>query len=100
MAKVLVLGDKYTIYTFRLLGFEGMIVEKGEELLKLLDELREREDLGVILVTSDIVNQVRDAFNRIRLKTTKPLIMEIPSLREVKFEAVDYLGILRAALGI
>ncbi len=99
-AKVLIVGDKYTVYTFRLLGFDGIIAERGEDVVKILEEVKDREDVGVVLVTSDLVNRVREYFNRLRLKMTKKVIMEIPTLREVKYEAIDYLSILRSALGI
>ncbi|NPA99752.1 MAG: ATPase V [Crenarchaeota archaeon] len=99
-AKVLIVGDKYTVYTFRLLGFDGVIAEKADEVMKILEDVKDRDDIGVVLVTSNLVNQIRDYFNRLRLKLTKKIIMEIPTLREVKYEAVDYLSILRSALGI
>ena len=100
MARVVIIGDKHTVYTFKLLGFPGIVAEKGQEVLKLIDQLKEQEDVGVVLVSSNLVDEVRDEFNRLRLKLSKPIIMEIPSLREVVYKEVDYLGILRAALGI
>ncbi len=100
MAKVVILGDRHTVYTFRMLGFPGIVVSSGKELLRLIDELKEQEDVAVVLITSNLVEEVRPEFNRLRLKVTKPILMEIPTLREVKYQPVDYLGILRAALGI
>jgi len=100
MAKVVIIGDKHTVHTFKMLGFPGIVVSSGKELLKVLDELKEQEDIAVILVTSNLVDEVRSEFNRLRLKISKPILMEIPTLREVKYQPVDYLGILRAALGI
>jgi len=98
--KVVIIGDKYTVHSLRLLGFPGYIVEKGVEALKLIKELSEEEEIGMILVTSDLVSEVRDEFNRLRLTTKKQIIMEIPSLKEVKYVPINYLEILRTALGI
>lgn len=100
MPKVVIIGDKYTVYALRLLGFTGYVIDKGSEVLKLVKELSEDENVGMILVTSNLVSEIRDEFNRLRMKMTKPLLMEIPTLKEVKYEKIDYLAILRAALGI
>ncbi len=100
MARVVVVGDKHTVYTFKMLGFPGVVVGSGKDMMRVLEELKEQEDVAVVLVTSNLVDEVRPEFNRVRLKITKPILMEIPTLREVKYQPVDYLGILRAALGI
>lgn len=93
------LGDEYTVYTLGLLGFEGVVVSGERGLGKLL-ELMRMEDVGLIVVTSDVVDAFRDQFERLRMRSTKPILAEIPSLSRVEFRDINYLAILRSALGI
>ena len=99
--KALVLGDEHTVYAFKLLGFEGQVVRSGKEALKIIESLAQEEsNVALVIVTSDLVDEVRDEFNRLRLKLKKPTIFELPSLKEVKFKEVNYLAILRSVLGV
>jgi V/A-type H+-transporting ATPase subunit F len=97
--RVVVLGDEHTIYALGLLGFEGMVVAK-DKALEVLTELTRSDDVGLVMVTSDLVDNFRDQFERLRMRSTRPIIAEIPSLAGVTYREVNYLAILRSALGI
>ena len=98
--RAIVLGDEHTVYTFRLLGFEGRVVSEGENVLSIIKELSTEEGVGAILITSNLVDRVREDFEKLRMKMRKPMLIEIPSLRETRFKEVNYLAILRSVLGI
>ncbi|BDR92603.1 V-type ATP synthase subunit F [Vulcanisaeta souniana] len=98
--RAVVLGDEHTVYTFRLMGFEGKVVGENEDVLSLIKELSLEEGVGAILITSDLADRVREDFDKLRLKMRKPMLIEIPSLKEMKFREVNYLTILRSVLGI
>ena len=98
--RAIVLGDEHTVYTFRLLGFEGRVVNENENVLSIIKELSIEEGVGVILITSNLVDRVREDFEKMRMKMRKPLLIEVPSLREMKLKEVNYLAILRSVLGI
>ncbi|WP_460173768.1 V-type ATP synthase subunit F [Vulcanisaeta sp. JCM 14467] len=98
--RAVVLGDEHTVYTFRLLGFEGRVVGESENVLSIIKELSIEEGVGVILITSNLVDSVREDFEKMRMKMRKPLLIEIPSLKEIKLKEVNYLAILRSVLGI
>ena len=98
--RAVVLGDEHTVYTFRLLGFEGRVVGENENVLSIIKELSIEEGVGVILITSNLVDRVREDFEKMRMKMRKPLLIEIPSLKEIKLKEVNYLAILRSVLGI
>ncbi len=100
MGKAVVVGDRYTVCLFRLLGFAGHVVDKSSKAIEVVKELAKDETISMILVTSDVVAQAKEEFERLRVRIAKPLIVEIPTIREVKYEKVDYFGILRRALGI
>ncbi|ADY01483.1 V-type H+-transporting ATPase subunit F [Vulcanisaeta moutnovskia 768-28] len=94
------LGDEHTVYTFRLLGFEGRVVNENENVISIIKELSLEESVGALLITSDLVDRVREDFDKMRMKMRKPMLIEIPSLREMKLKEVNYLAILRSVLGI
>ena len=98
--RAVVLGDGHTVYTFRLLGFEGRVVNDNEDVLSIIKELSLEEGVGAVLITSELVDRVREDFNKMRMKMRKPMLIEIPSLKEMKLKEVNYLAILRSVLGI
>ncbi|WP_245522544.1 V-type ATP synthase subunit F [Vulcanisaeta distributa] len=98
--RAVVLGDEHTVYTFKLLGFEGRVINENENILAIIKELSVEEGVGAILITSNLVDRVREDFDKLRMKMRKPMLIEIPSLREMKFKEVNYLAILRSVLGI
>nr|KJR72088.1 MAG: ATPase V [Vulcanisaeta sp. AZ3] len=100
MVRAVVLGDEHTVYTYRLLGFEGRVVGEGENILSIIKELSFEEGVAAVLVTSDLADKVREDFEKMRMKMRKPMLIEIPSLKSVKFREVNYLAILRSVLGI
>jgi V/A-type H+-transporting ATPase subunit F len=58
------------------------------------------EDVGAILVTSELADKAREDFDKLRMKMRNPMLIEIPSLKEAKLKEVNYLAILRSVLGI
>ncbi len=98
--RAIVLGDEHTVYTFRLLGFEGRVVSDGEDVLAIIKELSVEEGVGAILITSNLADRVREEFDKLRMRMRKPMLIEIPSLKEARFKEVNYLAILRGVLGI
>ncbi|WP_238375153.1 V-type ATP synthase subunit F [Vulcanisaeta thermophila] len=98
--RAIVIGDEHTVYALRMMGFEGRVLGKNEDLIRVIRELSLEEDVGVIMVTNELTAKFRDEFNKLRMKMRKPLLIEIPTLREVKREEINYLAILRSTLGI
>jgi V/A-type H+-transporting ATPase subunit F len=98
--RAVVIGDEHTVYTFKLLGFEGRVVNEGDNVISIIRELSVEEDVGAILVTSELADKAREDFDKLRMKMRKPMLIEIPSLKEAKLKEVNYLAILRSVLGI
>lgn len=98
MGKVLVIGDKYTVNLFRLVGAETIILEDPLKLEDTLLKLRKREDLDLILITNDLYSPVKEKIDNILLEQKKPLITIIPSpFSESK--PIDVKGLILKALG-
>jgi V/A-type H+-transporting ATPase subunit F len=89
-----------TLLGLKLVGIEGVIVHKRNEFLEVLSEKMKDESIGIILVTTKLVDICPDIISEIKLKQTKPLITEIPDRHgESKIgETID--GYVSEAIGI
>ncbi|AHC51763.1 ATP synthase subunit F [Sulfolobus acidocaldarius SUSAZ] len=98
MGKVIVIGDKYTVNLFKLIGTEGIVLEDPLELENTLLKIRKREDVDLVLVTNDTYTPVKEKVDNLILEQKKPLITVIPSpFSEAK--PVDVKGLILKSLG-
>ena len=67
-----------TMVGMRMSGVDGVVLHKEEDLRKKLDELIKKDDIAVILITSTLLNLIRDTVYDLKLSLKKPLIIEIP----------------------
>jgi V/A-type H+-transporting ATPase subunit F len=77
--QVLVLGHPDAVLGFSLAGVKGRAIASIEEANRALDEALEDRDLGVVLVTRDVAAMMQSKMDRLKLRSTLPLIVEIPS---------------------
>ena len=54
------------------------MLHKEDELRAKLKELLQEEDIAVILITSTLLNLIRETVYDLKLNLKKPLIIEIP----------------------
>lgn len=89
-----------TLMGLRLVGIEGTIVHNRHEFLELLEKKMRDETIGIILVTTKLVDMCPDIISEIKLKQQKPLITEIPDRHgESKIgETID--GYVSEAIGV
>ncbi len=84
---------------FKLAGAEGIVVNSAEEAYRLIQNLMQREDVGLIIVSEDLSEQFRTELNELRSKKPTPLIYELPPpVRKPK--KIDYRALLRSVLGV
>ncbi|MFW5838439.1 MAG: V-type ATP synthase subunit F [Bacillota bacterium] len=62
----------------RLVGVEGKIIHEREEVIKSLEDAIDNERIGVILITTKLVELCPDVISELKLNLTRPLIVEIP----------------------
>ncbi len=79
MGKMIVVGDKYTVSLFRMLGAEGELVEDPYKLPEIISKLKKREDLELMLITRDIYEPIKEKIDPLISEQRKPLITIIPS---------------------
>lgn len=97
--RIVVLGDRYTVNAFGLIGVDGIIVENAEDAEKHLKTLSKSGDVALILVTKDIADLVQDTIERISMTSRIPVISIIPS-RWSDVKPIDAASLLKKALGV
>ena len=77
--KVLVIGDPEAVLGFSLAGVSGRVATTADELNQALDEVQASKDVGIILVTQDVAQLIPVRMERLKLRSTIPLVVEIPA---------------------
>jgi V/A-type H+-transporting ATPase subunit F len=76
--KMLVIGHLEAVLGFSLVGVHGHAVATAEEANQALDEALSASDVGIVLVTEDIARLVQTRMDKLMLRSTVPLVVEIP----------------------
>lgn len=92
--RVVVIGDEETVSLFRLIGYVGHVAS-ASELLDVLSKYVDREDVGLIVVTYDLVEENIDRYFEFKARLRKPLLIEIPSIQNPWKTGIDYLELFR-----
>lgn len=98
--KVLVIGHPEAVLGFSLAGVGGRAVTTAEEADKALDEALASKDIGIILVTQDIAGMLQARVEDLKLHSTIPLVVEIPSPAGVPADQPSLSEIVLKAIGI
>lgn len=99
--KIGVVGDSDTVTGFRLAGIgEAHEVKEPREVVKTLKKLM-KEDVGLIIITERLADQVRDETSMLMEGKTFPLIVEIPDKRGPIEGKVDpIMALIKKAVGV
>lgn len=74
-----VIGDEDTVLGFSLVGTRGMVAENREQAYAALQTALENHDYGIIIITMDVADLIREEVDRYMFSETFPLIVEIPN---------------------
>jgi len=77
--KVLVIGHPEAVLGFSLAGVGGRVATTAAEVNEALDEAQASKDVGIVLVTQDVAEMIPARMEHLKLRSTVPLIVEIPS---------------------
>jgi len=98
--KVLVIGHPEAVLGFSLAGVGGRVATSADELNQALDEVQASKDVGIVLVTQDVAELIPARMEHLKLRSTIPLVVEIPSRGGIP-EGQESLGdIVLRAIGI
>jgi vacuolar-type H+-ATPase subunit F/Vma7 len=98
--KVLVIGHPEAVLGFSLAGVSGRVATNAAEVNQALDEVQASRDVGIVLVTQDVAKLIPARMEHLKLRSTIPLVVEIPGQGGVP-EGQESLGeIVLRAIGI
>lgn len=94
------LCDKDTGTGLRLAGVKELyIVDKNE--LSLWNNIKEKEDIGILFITEEVVKTLGNNLKDYRLIHNVPIIIEIPDKKGRKKEHIDFVShLIKKAVGI
>jgi V/A-type H+/Na+-transporting ATPase subunit F len=77
--KVLVIGHPEAVLGFSLAGVSGRVATTAAEVNQALDEVQASRDVGIVLVTQDVAQLIPARMEHLKLRSTIPLVVEIPA---------------------
>ena len=98
--KIAALCDEDTAVGLRLAGFKEIYVPKGDS-AKIWKELSERDDIGIIFITEQIVEDLQRELKDFRLQNNIPIILEIPDKKGRLQDHADFVShLIKKAVGV
>lgn len=98
--KLAAICDKDTAVGFRLAGIHELHVPE-ENPVKILDEISERKDVGVVFITEKIAESISKDIKNFRLRYDTPIIVEIPDKKGRLEDHIDFIShLIKRAVGI
>ncbi len=77
--KIKVIGDEFTCLGFSLSGISTVTAESENSVAEEFEKALGDDDVGIILVTENEADLIRDKINRQKTEGVIPLVVEIPS---------------------
>lgn len=98
--KVLVIGHPEAVLGFSLAGVNGRAAATAGEAHQALNDAFAARDIGIILVTQDVAGMIQARVEDLKLHSTIPLVVEIPSPAGVPADQPSLSEIVLRAIGI
>jgi V/A-type H+-transporting ATPase subunit F len=98
--KVLVIGHPEAVLGFSLAGLSGHAVRTMDEANTALDNALQTPDAGILLVTQDVARMIQPRMDELKLHSTLPLVVEIPSPEGVPQGEPTLSEVVLRAIGI
>jgi V/A-type H+-transporting ATPase subunit F len=98
--KVSVIGHPEAVLGFSLAGVAGRMATNADEANQALDEVLATPDVGIILVTEDVAVMIANRMSDLKMKSTVPLVVEIPAPGEPPAGKQALSEIVKRAIGI
>jgi V/A-type H+/Na+-transporting ATPase subunit F len=98
--KVLVIGHPEAVLGFSLAGVQGQAVQTAEQVNQALDNALIAPDIGIILVTQDVAKLIQNRMDQLQLRSTIPLVVEIPGPEGVSPDQPSLSDVVLRAIGV
>lgn len=67
-----------TLMGMRLVGIEGVVLHDRKKVIEEIERVLHDESIGVLLITTILVDLCPEVVSELKLKRKRPLIVEIP----------------------
>ena len=94
------IGHPDAVLGFSLAGVGGRVATTAAEVNQALDDAQAARDVGIVLVTQDVAQLIPARMEHLKLRSTVPLIVEIPSQGGVPEGQASLGEIVLRAIGI
>jgi V/A-type H+-transporting ATPase subunit F len=98
--KILVIGTQEAVLGFSLVGVHGKAVSTASEADRALDEALATAETGIILVTEDVAELIATRMDQLKLRSTVPLVVEIPGPQGVRPDRPSLNEMVLRAIGV
>jgi len=98
--KILVIGNEEAVLGFSLAGVQGMVVNAVEEINQALDDALSSKEIGIVLVTQDVSSLIQSRMDTLQLRSTIPLVVEIPGPEGVSSDQPTLSDVILRAIGV
>ena len=94
------LCDKDIAAGLRLAGIKELFIPETNELI-LWNKIKERDDIGILFITEEIVRTLGNHLKDYRLIHNLPIIVEIPNKKGRKKDHIDFVShLIKKAVGV
>ncbi|ONI38553.1 ATP synthase subunit F [Candidatus Epulonipiscium fishelsonii] len=100
MKTFLISDNKDTWVGMRLVGIEGVVVHTRAEVLEMIKQVFKNETIGLLILTENIVDLAHDEIMEMKLRKSKPLIIEIPDRHGTHRQGDTITQYIRNSVGI
>ena len=97
--RLFVLGEEEAVLGFSLTGVRGTVAETREDVERGLGQVLDDASVGVLLITADAADLMREDVDRLKIAAELPLILEIPSSKGVSSE-ISIRRFISEAIGV
>ena len=97
---VFVIGNQQAVLGFSLVGVNGKAVISAAEVDEALDEALSNAENGIVLITEDVAALIQARMDQLKLRSTVPLVVEIPGPQGVAEGQPSLNEIVMRAIGV
>lgn len=98
--RVFVIGNQEAVLGFSLVGVHGKAVTTVDEANAVLDEALSNAENGIVLITEDVSGLIQGRMDELKLRSTVPLVVEIPGPQGVAEGQPSLNEVVMRAIGV
>jgi V/A-type H+-transporting ATPase subunit F len=89
-----------TLMGMRLVGIEGVVLHDRKKVIEEIERVLHDESIGILLITTLLVDLCPEVISELKLKRKRPLIVEIPDRHGGKKVGVSIDKYVSDAIGV